>query len=235
MDKSESRLRLSPTGPALLLALLALVPTLTVTLAFVLHLKTEPVYFLGKVILLIAPLIWIRKERWSRQVIVERWGLRRESGDILWGIGTGAGIACIVGILYPLVFRNRLDAAGIIATLPPLLLEHFWIAALSVSFGNSFLEEFFWRAFFLDQSIRRMGPWPSIGLNGLLFGLHHLLLLQGFFPGGAAWLFAFGTVAGGWIWSYMRVRGLSIWSCWISHALVDLAVMIAGYYILGTT
>ena len=216
----------------LLLVALALVPTVTVLLAFVLQISPEVIHFLGKGIVILAPAVWIWKKRWTLQQLIDRWSLRFQWRDLFWGMGTGLLISLLVLIAYGVYFQKFLDAEGIIATLPPLLIRNFWISALGVSFLNSLMEEYFWRAFLLERTAQRTGWGIAIMLNGFFFGLHHLLLLACFFPFVPALFFALGTSCGGWIWSTMRMKGLSIWSCYFSHILVDLAIMGVGYVML---
>ena len=216
----------------ILLIVLALVPATTVFCAFVLRILVEGSYFVGKVIFFSAPVVWVLVDRWTFKELIDRWGLRFQRRDLYWGIGSGLFISLLIIAGYGFYFRKVLDAEGIIATLPPLLIHNFWISALGVSFLNSLAEEYFWRAFLLERTAQRTGWKIAVFLNGLLFGLHHIILLACFFPFAPALLFALGTSCGGWIWSIMRMKGLSIWSCYLSHILADLAVMIVGYIML---
>lgn len=216
----------------LLLALAALAPAATVFAAFILRLAPEWVYPLGKGLMIIVPTLWILIDRWSFREVIDRWALRFRLRDLLWGLGTGLLISLAILALYALFFRNRLNAEGIVSTLPAYLIDHFWLSAFGVSFANSLLEEYFWRAFILERTAVRLGWGKAAILNGLLFGVHHAFLLGCFFPPLIAATLTFGTIAGGWIWSSMRMKGLSIWSCHLSHIMADLAVMTAGYFIL---
>lgn len=216
----------------LLLALVALAPAATVIAAFILRLAPEWVYPLGKSLMIIVPTLWILIDRWSWRDVIDRWTLRFCLRDILWGFGTGLTISLAILALYALFFRHRLNAEGIVSTLPAYLIGHFWLSALGVSFANSLLEEYFWRAFLLERTAVRLGWKKAAILNGLIFGVHHWFLLRCFFPPFIAAILTFGTIVGGWIWSAMRMKDLSIWSCYLSHIMADLAVITAGYFIL---
>jgi len=228
LDQPPVRLKVED----LLLALAALAPAATVFAAFILRLAPEWVYPLGKGLMILVPTLWILIDRWSWREVIDRWALRFRLRDLFWALGTGLIVSLAILALYALFFHHRLDAQGIVSTLPAYLIDHFWLSALGVSVANSLLEEYFWRAFLLERTAVRLGWRKAAILNGLLFGVHHWLLLSCFFPPFIAAILTFGTIAGGWIWSAMRMKGLSIWSCHLSHIMADLAVMTAGYFIL---
>jgi len=216
----------------ILLFLVASLPALTTFLAFVWPRLPHLAYPAGKVLMGIVPVLWIAGFRIPVQEAARRWGFRFRAADLAWGLLTGLFISAGLWLLYLALFRGTLEASGILATLPAPMLEHFWLSALAVSLGNSLLEEYFWRGFWLRGMADRFGPRSAVALNGLFFGVHHLILLGSFFPFAPALLFTLGTSVGGWLWSWMRMRGLSLAACYVSHLLVDLALMAIGYDLL---
>jgi len=113
------------------------------------------------------------------------------------------------------------------------LLEHYWIMALFISLLHSLFEEYYWRAFLLSE-LRSWIPGTLLLclLSGAVFGLHHIFAMLSLFSWPLVLLCVLGTMFAGGIWSWMRLRGYSIWDCYISHVLADLAVMGIGYHLI---
>ena len=86
------------------------------------------------------------------------------------------------------------------------------------------------RGFLLGELWARIpSPVGVVLVGGVLFGLHHIFALLGLFPWPLALLFMSGTMLAGAVWTWMRVRGLSIIDCYVSHILADLAIMWIGW------
>mgnify|MGYP000678172855 CR=1 FL=1 len=215
-----------------LLFLLAMVQTVFILLVVTAQVIPVVVYPLCKVIMICAPLLWVLADRYSWMKIKDLWGLILKRGDILLGLAAGVLISVVIIGGYLLFFRNLLTAEYIRSLVPPFVLENLWLSALILSSSNCLIEEYYWRCFLLSEMKTRLGTRNAVILNGLLFGVHHQLLLWAFFPSAITVLFTFGTMLGGWIWSLMRIYGRSIWACVISHLVIDLALFGIGYMIL---
>jgi hypothetical protein len=101
-------------------------------------------------------------------------------------------------------------------------------------FLNSLLEEYVFRWFVTTKSISLLGSeLGGILLSALMFTLHHTLALHLF---GFEWwqtvMASFGLIAAAAIWSWLYVRYKSIWVCWVSHAICDVAVFGIGYLVI---
>jgi len=217
-----------------LLLLSILLPGLTTYLAFIVKIAPQIVYPICKIVLIGFPILWVKRQGFRGRDFAEQWGLRFSRKDLLWGLGTGIGIGAFIATLYFSFFNRHINSDGIVETLPDYVLNHYILAALVVSLWNSLLEEYYWRAFLMWEMEERWGWKKAVLLNGPLFGIHHIIILGAYFPWPQAILFTFGTVLGGWIWAWMRMKGLSSWSCYISHVIVDLtALAIGGMMLLG--
>lgn len=216
----------------LVLLLISLLPALVTWLAFGVQLSQEIIYPVGKALILTIPILWIILRRQSFSYVISKWGLRHVRGDFRWAFGSGLVVSALIFILYFALFRDSLEGELIRRALPAYALEYFWVTALFISLWNSLIEEYFWRAFLLAEMAERMGKHSALLLNGVLFSIHHLIILYLFFPDERAFLFSFGTALGGWLWSWLRLRGQSIWACYISHLIVDFALMGIGYWVL---
>ena len=72
----------------------------------------------------------------------------------------------------------------------------------------------------------------AILLVALAFTGHHVIILVLYFGVLFGLLFSFGVLVGGAIWAYFYQKYDSILPSFISHAIVDAALMINGYDIL---
>ena len=78
-----------------------------------------------------------------------------------------------------------------------------------------------------------MGVGPAVVLSGLGFTLHHIVVLIAYFPDARlVVLFNVGVFAGGCIWAALYERCGSICGPWVSHLLVDVAIMVVAYDLL---
>ena len=109
-----------------------------------------------------------------------------------------------------------------------LLGMFYWI------FINSLLEEYVFRWFITTKSSELFRS-DVIGIvfSAAMFTLHHAIALHLF---GFIWwqtiIACFGLLSAAAIWSWLYVRFRSIWVCWLSHAICDVAVFGIGYTIL---
>jgi membrane protease YdiL (CAAX protease family) len=101
-------------------------------------------------------------------------------------------------------------------------------------FINSLLEEYVFRWFITTKSSELFRS-DVIGIifSAAMFTLHHAIALHLF---GFIWwqtiIACFGLLSAAAIWSWLYIRFRSIWVCWLSHAICDVAVFGIGYTIL---
>jgi membrane protease YdiL (CAAX protease family) len=100
---------------------------------------------------------------------------------------------------------------------------------------HSLLEEYYWR-WFVYGRLRRHLPWAfALTVSGVAFMSHHVLVLYVYFPG---WLwtavapFSLCIAVGGVVWAWLYERSGSLLGPWLSHLIVDAAIMAVGYDLL---
>ena len=100
---------------------------------------------------------------------------------------------------------------------------------------HSFIEEVYWR-WFVYGGLRRLLPVATAQVvAGVAFAAHHLVVLGAYFPLWLALLAAAGVAAGGIFWCRLYQRQGSLAGAWISHVLVDVAVLAIGYRLIFGT
>jgi membrane protease YdiL (CAAX protease family) len=153
---------------------------------------------------------------------------------ILFGVGVGAGGLGLYALLRdthllqsaPAKLTAKVQEFGL--TTPALYI----LFAAGLSAVHSLLEEYYWRWFVFGR-LRKLVrvPW-AIGVSSVAFMAHHVIDLIVFFPG-RFWTvvvpLAAAVAVGGAIWAWLYDRTGSIYAPWISHGLIDVAIMVAGY------
>jgi membrane protease YdiL (CAAX protease family) len=222
----------------LALALLVPVPSLAVFVAVPdasgrTPLGADLFYVFSKVWLVALPLVW-------RHVVDRRPPSLSPTTRRHLALGAGLGLLmCAVIVLARLALgvawldgddlRTNLAASGIDTP------AKFLALAAGITIVNAFAEEVVWRWFVVEKSAEclpaRLAGW-SVPLAAVLFTLHHVVALDAHFGPLVTVLGSLGVFAGGWIWSALYRRTGSIWPCYLSHVLVDAALMAIGYHLL---
>ena len=218
--------------PLWLLAGLCLLPAAQTGVAVWLAWHPEITYPAMKLAMIAAPLLVWWYERRPRGELFADIGCTRTR--LLPGTVLGLLMAGVILGAYYGVLRARIDPAPVAAKIRELgVAGHYWLAAIALSLGNSAFEEYYWRAFLVGQWRQRIRrPVVVIVLGGVLFGLHHIFAMASAFGGPLVVLGVGGTMLAGAAWTWLRVRGGSIWDCWLSHILADLAIVWVGYDLL---
>jgi len=211
---------------------MSLLPALATLVSFYLEVMPHLIYFGSKALMILLP-IWVwRKQGLDRAGILRQSGFTMPTGFV--GLFSGLALGGIVVGGYYVLFAGSLDPAPIHAKLSSLgVMPHFWVAAVFICLWNSALEEWFWRGFVLERMQRSMSGTTAVLLSSLLFGVHHYFTLLAYFPTNLAAFFTFGTMVAGAVWGFMRLRGVSLVDCWISHVLADLAVVSVGWLLIN--
>ncbi len=152
------------------------------------------------------------------------------------GLATGLVMSIIILITW-LIFESTLEIDQMTTTLQSNGLSNINLYILGMTywiFLNSLLEEYVFRWFVTTKSIIILGNNNAgIIFSASLFTLHHAIALHLF---GFLWwqtaIASFGLLSAAAIWSWLYIRYRSIWVCWLSHAICDVAVFGIGYTIL---
>ncbi|MCY2926005.1 MAG: CPBP family intramembrane metalloprotease [Planctomycetota bacterium] len=228
--RSDTLGRRRPLHPAILSGL-CLLPAIQTAVAVHFEFWPEVTYPLLKAAILLAPLIVWKLTGRQRGELLADVGLTRPSlwrglagGGLFAGVIVGGYFAALAGRIDPGPVAAKAAALGFAEPL------RYWGAAAFISLGNSAIEEYYWRGFIVSQLrrwIARTGALCLVG--GGLFGLHHAFALASSFPPGVVVLGVAGTVAAGGVWTWLRLRGWSLWDLYLCHVLADLAVFYAGW------
>lgn len=187
----------------------------------------EPVYgvksALKTVLFLLLPLAYLKAEGEA--------GLRKLLIPTRKGFGRGLLLG---GTIYVLILgafwltKGVFDYAAIIEALEKdqgVSRESFvWVAAY-ISFGNSLLEEFFFRGFAflkLRGSVERQAAYA---FSACLFAGYHVFMIAASFPLPLLLLAVLGLAAGGMIFCRLDEKDGNLYNSWMVHVFADLALM----------
>ena len=143
----------------------------------------------------------------------------------------------IIILITWFLFNETLDIDGMVEILQSKGLDNIDLYVLGMFywiFINSLLEEYVFRWFITTKSSELFSS-DTIGIifSAIMFTLHHAIALHLF---GFLWwqtiIACFGLLSAAVIWSWLYIRYRSIWVCWLSHAICDVAVFGIGYTIL---
>ncbi len=187
-----------------------------------------------KIFLLFWPIIAVKLI--LKEPFVDR-SLDRQHGASIW-MGTVFGLVTS-GLLVFLVLKTPIrevifsNGDQIVERIKGLgVAENFLIFAAFLSVIHAWLEEFFWRWFVYGQLRRFLSDHWAHLLAAIGFTSHHLVILSQFFPFGWALFFSFCVGVGGFVWSWLYRRTNSLAGPWVSHMIVDVAIMWVGWILL---
>jgi len=177
--------------------------------------------------------MWFVQGRQFELTMPTRQGLL--AGGLL-GLAIAGGM---VGLYYGLlrggpVFTGvpqQLDAK--LRDLHVLTTTHFVLMAVAVSVLHSLFEEYYWRWFVYGNLRYGLGKGWAVAVSGLAFASHHVIVLAAYLPAEHFWtatvFFSCCVAVGGMLWAGLYQRTGDLYGSWLSHMLVDFAIMLVGY------
>ena len=151
------------------------------------------------------------------------------------GLLSGAAVALLAFLLMQTSLGTvvKASAGDIKAKADELgFLRHYWVFAIFLSFFHSLLEEYYWRWFVFGQLRKLLKPSAAHLLAAFCFAAHHIVVATQFFP--VAWGVLLGSLVGvgGLLFSLLYARQNTLAGAWLSHMIIDLALMSIGHQLL---
>jgi uncharacterized protein len=163
------------------------------------------------------------------------------------GLALGAAFGLVVGAAAILLYRFWLSETSFMADTPARI--YAWLGsmnlttpaaflaiALFVSIPHSLLEEYYWRWFVYGWLRRHLPIAAAMVISSLAFMAHHVIILSVYLPGQFWTLavpFSLGVAGGGIVWAWLYERTGALYAPWLSHFLIDAALMVLGYQMIA--
>lgn len=190
---------------------------------------------LSKVVLFsVVPLFYIKHIK--KASMTEVLNLRKiDKNNLKLGVVFGIISFAIVLVTYYLV-KDFMDLNGIVAEMEEkskITPANFFLVGAYITFGNSFLEEFFFRGFIFLNLYELGSKKTAYIYSSVLFAVYHLAIFITWFN---IWLLALaltGLILVGFIFSWLNTTSKNFLNSWIVHILADAAIIIIGMRLLG--
>jgi membrane protease YdiL (CAAX protease family) len=179
------------------------------------------------------------------------WWFDREELTPAWpssrGMALAVGFAALVSAGMFAIYYGWLKHSPLFGETPMHILakvQQFGLATrrgylmlgLFICIAHSLFEEYYWRWFVFGWLKRHLPVPAAVALSAVGFTLHHIVILGVYFPQ-SFWLlavpFALCVGVGGGVWAWIYHRAGSLYAPWISHALIDTAILLIGFDMLA--
>jgi len=198
----------------------------------------QATFWLGKLVQFSFPIVFV-------------WSFRRQELAVhkpsARGLELGAAFGLVVGAAALLLYFLWLKSSPALTATPERL--HRWLTefnlatpggfvamAFFIAVLHSFLEEYYWRWFVFGRLEQCLPLAAAMGISSCAFMAHHVILLSVYLQGyfwTAAVPFSLCVAGGGIVWAWLYHRCRSLYAPWVSHLLVDMALMGLGYDMLA--
>ena len=132
------------------------------------------------------------------------------------------------------VLASYIDTVSILLTLKEntgVNAGNFWYIGLYIIFGNSFIEEYFFRGYLVLQEQSQNMRNIMLYVSAAIFAFYHVTILDGWFSWYIFILIFAGIFVGGILFSWLNAKGKSLYNGWIMHAGADLAIVVIGFWL----
>ncbi len=157
--------------------------------------------------------------------------LKNKKRIIKWGIIGGFGTTLLILILF-FSLKHLIDFSIIAENLALIGVTKltYPFVALAIVLINPFIEEYFWRGFVFRGYHKY---YPKIAyLTGILFALHHVIMLDTWFNWWQFTIIAVALALVGVLFNWIYVKTESIYTAWFMHMLADLIIVTIGFFMV---
>jgi len=200
---------------------------------------TTPNYFLSSIykVVFLAPFLYaflFFRSSWKKQLLKDFSFLafrRYFSVALLWGVIIG--ISYFMGFLLLKSFLSFDAITSSLAQFASITPTNILFIGAYIILFNSLLEEFFWRGFFFQESLRSFRKFWAYFLTGIGFSLYHLAFLYTWFSWPFIFLAGIGLFMYSFVMCFLFERYKDLFTCWFIHAIVDVAQITIALILFG--
>ena len=149
--------------------------------------------------------------------------------SFIYGVGFWLLSALIISITYYLL-QDVIDWNAIRSSIDVRWVNEstFLFAFLYIMFGNSLIEEYFFR-WVVFRVLFERSYILAYSISALMFSLYHITIFGTWFSGYILFLAIFWLFIGGIFFAWLYRKTGDVWWAWIFHIFADLAILVIGY------
>lgn len=192
--------------------------------------STPIIYSVTKILIVVWPITWwfLIKKIFPKEKKAEN------IQSILLGIISGLIISGLVLLIFyffghyfqqfaPLVSQKAFELG---------IINHYLLFAIFLSLIHSLIEEYYWRWFVFKGLQLKFKPVLAAIIGSFAFASHHFIVISEFFPLSLTIIFGTAVMIGGILWCWLYNKTKTLLGSWISHVLIDMSIMIIGYFLI---
>jgi membrane protease YdiL (CAAX protease family) len=175
------------------------------------------------ILFLIIPFIYFR---FDKKISKQKLSIKQFNFGLLFGT-----ISFAVIIIAYFLLKNIINFENIIFDLnekSKITPSNFVLVGLYITFGNSFLEEFFFRGFIFLNLYKLNSKKTAYIYSSLLFGLYHIGIFKTWFNIWLILLSLTGLISVAFVFNWLDTKSNNFINSWIVHILADSAIIIIG-------
>src|SRR5262245_28291628 len=154
---------------------------------------------------------------------------------VVFGIIVAAGTVALYGLWLkhsPLLADTPARVLSMVRAFGITTPAGFVVMGFFICVLHSLFEEYYWRWFVFGTLKRYVPVAGALLLSSCGFMLHPVVILGVYFPGRfwtLALPFSICVAVGGGVWAWIYHKSGSLYAAWLSHALIDTAIMLVGF------
>jgi membrane protease YdiL (CAAX protease family) len=181
------------------------------------------------ILFIVIPIIYIKvlkKETFKFALKIKNFSFKKFRIGILAGI-----IFFTIVIIAYVIAQEYIDLSLILKELETKLKitpASFILVGIYITFGNSFIEEFFFRGFIFLNLYKLGYKKFAYIFSSVLFGIYHISIFKTWFTLPITLLVLFGLITVGFLFDFMDTKSDNFINSWLSHIFADTAVILIG-------
>lgn len=183
---------------------------------------------------LVLPLFFIKFV--IKQPVLEFLNLRTiDTKNLRLGFLLGlVSMGIVIGAFF--VLQDFINTGAIIDDLQTRMkvtAEIFVFIAIYITFGNSLLEEFYFRGFIFLNIYKTGNKAVAYLFSSVLFAIYHVAIFATWFNIWLMLLALLGLFIVGLVFNWLNTKSMNFLNSWILHIFADIGVMVLGFYLFG--
>lgn len=169
---------------------------------------------------------FIRKSDFKTELNIRSLDKKRLRLGFIFGL-----VSFLIVLIGFVIFQGMIDLERIaleLQTKSKITPANFLLIGFYITFGNSFLEEFFFRGFIFLNLYNLKREKLAYVYSSLMFGLYHIAIFKTWFSPLIILLCLLGLITVGLLFNWLNTKSKNFINSWLVHILADTAVILIG-------